>query len=530
MVDFTEKTLDLSRFTDAELDEYIAIAELNQKEDCEQSLEAFTKAAWSIVDPSPLTWNWHLSTICGYLEAFRRGELPDKRIIFNIGPGLMKSLLVSVFFPAWCWIDDPGERFLAVSCADDLASRDSLRMKQVITSEWYQKHWPLALAKDQNEKTLFLNDKLGFRQSIGVTSRVTGKRGSCILLDDLIDAKDAFSDVIRKSVNNAWDQALASRLNDPVHSGIILIMQRLHEDDITGHLLRKVKSHWTHVCIPTVYEGFKTFDAGKDIGRPELNDPRTKKGELIFPSRQPQSAVEEAKENLGEYGFAGQHQQRPVPLGGGIIKKHEWRRWPDDVVLPKAQHIFTSWDTAFGKNDQEDNACSAATRWGVFWHKQRERYCVMLLGRWFDRIEYTALREQFDLWDSKYSPDLHIIEAKSTGITLIGDLKDVATNAPVKSYCPGKGEDKYSRAFSVTPIFQMGLVYVPPKSWAEEVIDYVAAFPNGTPPSADLTDTVTAALIYLRKGRWFENHTDLELDTERKSEEQHERELAYERD
>jgi phage terminase large subunit-like protein len=521
---------DYSHLTDAQLDELIAIKELNQKEDCESSLAEFTKAAWSIIDPEVLKWNWHLDTICGYLEAFRRGELPDKRIIFNIGPGYMKSILISVMYPAWCWISEPGERFLSVSCAADLATRDSVKMKLVVTSPWYQKNWPLILSKDQNEKTLFSNDKLGFRQAIGVSASTTGKRGSTLLLDDLIDAKEAFSDVVRKSVNDAWDQALASRLNDPVNSGIILIMQRLHEDDITGHLLKKVKSHWTHVCIPTVYEGFSRFDAGKDIGRPDLNDPRKKKGELLHPSRVPQKAIDEAKETLGDYGFAGQHQQRPVPLGGGIIKKHDWRRWPDDKPLPRAQYTFTSWDTAFGENDQKNNACSAATRWGVFWHKERERYCVMLLGRWFDRVEYTGLRAKFDEWDRKWTVDMHLVEAKSTGITLIGDLKDVATKGLVKSYCPGKGEDKYSRAFSVTPLFQMGLIYVPPKAWAEEVIDFVASFPNGSPPSADLTDTVTAALIYLRKGRWFENTTDETLETERTEREKYRKELEYERD
>jgi len=521
---------DFRHLTDSQLDELIAIKELNQKEDCESSLSEFTKAAWHIIEPgTKLIWNWHLSTICGYLEAFHNNKLPDKRLIINIPPGTLKSIIVSAMYPAWVWINAPEERFLTFSNEQGLAIRDALRMKQIITSDWFQAKWPLKLAQDQNEKTLYVNEKNGFRQAQGITASATGKRGSCVILDDLIDAKHAFSDVIRQSVNDTWDQALSSRLNDPIYSGVILIMQRLHEDDITGHLLKKVKSKWTHVSIPMRYEGSSRYDAGKDIGRPELNDPRTKKGELLFPSRFTEKAVQGLEEDLGEYGVAGQHQQRPTPTGGGIIKKHWWRHWPDDVPLPKAQHVFTSYDTAFSEKDSKTTAYSACTRWGVFWHSKRERYCLMLLGVWFDRVGYPALRQKVIDMDKKYRPDVNLIEAKATGLSLIGDLQDVVEGV-IKAYSPGKGEDKISRAHSVTPILEMGLVYVPPKQWALDLIDYVASFPNGSPPSADLCDTLTAALIYLRKNRWFENHTDETLETERKAVEAYTKEIAYERD
>ncbi|MCK5666177.1 MAG: hypothetical protein KAI17_21955, partial [Thiotrichaceae bacterium] len=273
---------------------------------CEGSLEQFTKAAWHIIEPgTKLIWNWHLSTICGYLEAFHKGDI-EKRLIINIPPGTLKSILVSVMYPAWSWIDTPEKRFLTVSNEQGLATRDALRMKQVITSEWFQSKWPLNLQKDQNEKTLYANEHRGFRQALGITASNTGKRGDELILDDLIDAKHAFSDVIRQSVNDTYDQSLSTRLNDPSESGILLIMQRLHEDDIAGHLLKKVKTNWTHLSIPMRLENKPTFDAGIDIGRPELNDPRTKKGELLFPNRFTASSVDGLEEDLGEYGFAGQ--------------------------------------------------------------------------------------------------------------------------------------------------------------------------------------------------------------------------------
>lgn len=479
---------------------------------CERSLAQFTRSAWPIIEPgTPLVWNWHLDTICGYLEAFHTGKI-QRRLIINIPPGTLKSILVSVMYPAWVWISTPDKRFLTITNEQGLAIRDGLRMKQIVTSEWFQRNWPLALQSDQNEKTLYANDRRGFRQSQGITASNTGKRGDYLLIDDPIDAKHAFSDVIRQSVNDTWDQSLSSRLNDPVHSGVLLIMQRLHERDLAGHLQTKVKTKWTVLSIPMRYEGVPSFDAGADIGRPELNDPRKNKGELLFPARFSKQSVEALEEDLGEYGTAGQLQQRPVPDGGGIIKSFWWRRWPDDQKLPVCEHIFLSYDTAFSERDMKNAAFSAMTRWGVFWHEQRQRYCLICLGVWFDRAGFDELRKKAKDWDKKYQPDAHLIERKATGISLIQDLRR-AVPSKIRSYTPGKGEDKISRAHSVSPMFESGLIYIADKAWAENtqktgLIDYVAAFPNGAPPSADLTDTVTQAAIYLRSGHWVTHPDD----------------------
>lgn len=493
-----------------------------ERRECERSLYAFVKRAWQEIEPgTPFVENWHIKTVCAYLEAFHRGELPDKRLIINIPPGMMKSILL-VCYNAWAWIDQPHLRFLSIANADDLSTRDSLRVKAIITSEWYQKNWPLSLLKDQNEKTLFVNEKRGHRESQGITACTTGKRGDVLLLDDLLDAKHAFSDIKRQYVNDAWDQALTSRLNDMVHSGVILIMQRLHEKDITGHLLSKTKSKWTHLMIPMRYEGQQTFDAGKDINRPALNDPRKKRGELLFSKRFPLKSIEQLEEDLGEYGAAGQLQQRPQPSGGGILKSTWWRIWPDDLPLPKILHQFASFDTAFSDKSMKDAAFSAMTRWGIFWHEQRQRYCLLALGVWWDRVGYDELRRIAKEIDKKHDLDVLLIERKSTGISLIQDLK-VAVPGKVRAYTPGAGEDKVARAHSVSPILQSGLVYVPNKLWAlgdgipgstkPGLVGWVAQFPTGGPPCADLTDTVTQALIYLRGNNWIgDMDEDIEFD------------------
>lgn len=479
----------------------------------ERSLADFTRQAWHVIEPgTKLTWNWHIDVICAYLEAVSSGRI--NRLIINVPPGTLKSVLVSVMFPAWEWIAKPEERYLSVTNEEGLAIRDALKMKHVVTSEWYQRYWPISMRKDQNEKTLFINDKTGFRQSQGFTSNVTGKRGTKLLLDDPHAAKMANSDVVRQSVLDKFDQELISRVNDPQKSAIILIMQRLHTEDLTGHLLKKSKSKWVHLSIPMRYEGAPTFDAGRDIGRPDLIDPRTKKGELLFPQRFTKQVVDALEETMGEYATAGQHQQRPVPSGGGIIKKHWWRVWPDDHAKPRVEHVFCSYDTAFSERDSKAAAYSAMTRWGVFWHEQRERYCLLCLGLWFDRVGYDELRRKAQEFDKKHNPDIHLIEKKATGLTLIQDLKR-ALPGKVKAYSPGKGEDKISRAHSVSPMFESGLIYIPNKLWAigngvdkEGLVDYVAAFPNGAAHTADITDTVTQALIYLRAGGWCGEHPD----------------------
>lgn len=483
-----------------------------EKQACEQSLSQFVRSAWHIIEPgTPLLWNWHLDTVCGYLEAVADGTIT--RLIINIPPGSLKSILLTMF-TAWEWINNPEERYLCIANEQGLAIRDALRMKQIVCSEWYQRNWPLALQSDQNEKTLFSNEKRGFRQSQGITAANTGKRGSRLIIDDPVDMKHIFSDVIRQGVNDTWDQSLSTRLNDPEKSAVILIMQRGHESDLAGHLLKKSQTKWVHLSIPMLFEDAPSFDAGQDIGRSELNDPRTKKGELLFPKRFGKKVVSALQEDLGEFGTASQLQQRPVPSGGGILKKHWWRVWPDDDPLPTCIHIFHSWDTAFSEADSKLAAYSAMTRWGIFWHEQRNRYCIMALGMWYGRVGYDELRAELKERDKKHDPDANLIEKKATGISLIQDLKR-ASPGKVRAYSPGKGEDKISRAHSVSPMMQSGMVYVPNKIWAlgdgqkrTGLVEYVAQFPNGGPPCADLTDTVTQALIYLRAGNWAGDHPD----------------------
>lgn len=482
----------------------LGLVELSRIE-CEESLAEFTRQAWHIIEPgTALKWNWHLDVLCAYIEAFFGGRI--KRLIMNVPPGSMKSILFSVMGPAWDWARNPSDRILNLTNEIGLATRDNRRMRQIIESDWYQDRWgeKYSLAKDQQEKTLFENTSRGFRQGLGLGGNITGKRGNRLLIDDPVDAKKAFSDTIIVEANDTYDQAVSSRLNDPVEDSIGLIMQRLRQDDLTGHLLKKKARKWVCVRIPMEYEGEPGYDPIADLG-PEyahLADPRKRVGELMFPDRFPRDVVESMKEDLGAYGTAGQLQQRPTPLGGGILKKTWWRKWPKGKALPPAVHIFSSVDSAFSERDRKLAAYSARTTWMVFEDESTGKHALLLLSAWWERVGYPDLRTALRTHCRQTELDCLLIERKASGISLIQDLRRIKRpRINVRGFDPGQ-LDKTARAHIASPMFESGLVYYPEREWAEQVVDYVAAFPNGAPPSSDITDTVTQAVIYTKRRMW----------------------------
>ena len=491
----------------------------------EGSLAEFTKAAWCVIEPgTDLLWNWHLDVLCAYLEAFFTGRI--RRLILNVPPGSMKSILFSVMGPAWKWALDPTSRMINITNEIGLASRDNRRMRDVIESDWYKELWGhrFKLSADQQEKLLFENTKKGFRQGLGITGSITGKRGSFLLIDDPVDAKKAFSDVVIQSANNTYDQAVSSRLNAPRTDSIGLIMQRLRVEDMTGHLMDKKATKWVQVRIAMEYEGEPGYDPVKDLG-PEyahLADPRKKIGELMFPGRFDLEVVNAMKEDLGEYGAAGQLQQRPSPLAGGIIKSAYWNVWPDDKPLPKVLHCFASWDTAFSDDDLKEGAYSACTVWGV-WLDEKDvsklhpegRHKLLLLSLWYGRVGIDELIEKAREIESKKLTkdyDAHVIEKKASGISMIQSMR-AKSAVRILSYDPKQdgGGDKVFRAQMARLPFTGGLVWRPNKPWAENVVKLVASFPAGNALSKDVTDSVTQAVNFLVKGFWV-HHPDDELN------------------
>tara|TARA_R100000544_G_C2221333_1_gene57751 strand:+ start:226 stop:1503 length:1278 start_codon:yes stop_codon:yes gene_type:complete len=408
----------------------------------------------------------------------------------------MKSISVAVALPAWTWTVQPAKKFLFASYASSLSIRDSVKCRRLVESPWYKEHFGemFKLTGDQNQKQRFENDKTGQRIATSVDGALTGEGGDIIVIDDPHNVREADSSTVRQGVLEWWDQAMQSRLNDPKTGAFIIIMQRVHENDLTGHILANEHEDWDHLCLPARYE----------IGHPTpvrsslyFTDPRTEEDELLWPERVDDNTLSSLEKSLGSYASAGQLQQRPMPKGGGILKAEWWVPWEKET-LPDIEYVIQSWDTAF--STKEKSSYSARTTWGVF--KKDGQINAIVLDMWYDRVTYPELRRIAQESYYEYEPDAVLIEKKASGQSLLQDLR--MAGIPVLEYSPDR--DKEARAHASSALLEDGRIYFPAnKKWANNLIDICAAFPAGD--NDDIVDTCTQAWLRLRKG-WFVTHSE----------------------
>lgn len=306
------------------------------RRNCRRSFAAFVKEAWHVVEPArELKWGWALDAICEHLEYVHRGDI--LRLLMNVPPGSMKSLLTNVFFPAWEWgpMDRQDLRYMGTAHKQDLAIRDNVKCRRLITSQWFQERWSVKLTSDQNAKTKFENEKLGFRECMAFES-MTGSRGDRVTLDDPHSVNDAKSDTELENARFTFTEALPTRVNDDL-SAIIVIMQRLSQKDVSGVIL-DMGLPYVHLLLPMEFEPGRrcTTITG-------FRDPRFKEGQLLFPERFSRKTVEELKTVLGGPGAAGQLQQRPSPREGNLFQ----RAWITPVrTVPAGSRFARGWDLA----------------------------------------------------------------------------------------------------------------------------------------------------------------------------------------
>lgn len=520
-----------------------ALEDKRTRERIRDSLAEFVKWAWPIIEPGrELQWNWSIDLICRFLEDFAKRRF--RRGIINIPPRGMKSILVSVMFPVWVWIQDPKDikerhgnvrwrkrvgpshQFLCLANAEDLALRDASQMRNILEHEKFTRLFGrhVWIPAGQNEKKYYRNNVNGHRNSRPIQGTLTGKGGDTTLIDDPHDAEKAQSDAERQNTLDAYFGRVTSRLNDQRLGGILIIMQRVHGADLVGAVIKK-DGHWSpfnlngwvQLVLPMEYEVDDPKKEGIDgivnpAGLLGYKDPRTEPGELLWESRFPVESVRQLESDLratsGVYGASCQLQQRPSPSEGGILKKSWWRRWPDDRPFPVCEHVFLSWDTAYSEQDFKAAAFSARTAWGVFWDEQSQRHCIILLHAWAERVGYPDLRAKAQEDSESFAPDAHLIEKKASGISLVQDLRRAGKGRKrvrLRTYQPDR--DKIARAHAASSALSSGMVYAPNRKWADKVIDACAEFPNGAPPSADYTDTFTQAVLYLTHG-WWVRHPD----------------------
>jgi predicted phage terminase large subunit-like protein len=459
-----------------------------------RSLKLFVRGAWMVVEPAtPFISNWHIDAICDHLEAVTRGDI--RKLLVNVPPRHMKSLTVSVFWPAWEWIQSPHTRWLFSSYSQSLATDHSVLCRRVIQSEWYQERWGhlFKLVDDENQKTSFENDRTGRRIATSVGGTATGKGGDRIVYDDPHNAKTIESDTEREAVIEWYDGTMGSRKNDPKKSVEVLIMQRLHEDDLTGHVLKQ-QGDWEHLCLPAEYE------PGRCSVSTGWTDPREKKGELLWPEREGKSELEGHQKRMGSYKYAGQYQQNPVPSEGGILKKAWWNYYTPGR-LPAFDEVLQSWDLTFKDTSGSDFVV------GQVWGRDvANKYLIKQFRAHADFVETVRAIKAMTLWVEEHFPAFKahakLVEDAANGPAVMSALK-----RRVPGLIPVAAEvSKEARAHAVSPEIEAGNVFVPGAErsdgltydddetplWVQEFIEECAGFPKGS--NDDQVDAATQAL------------------------------------
>lgn len=502
--------------------------------DLEMSLKLFTKAAWPTLEGGrKLNEGWVLEAIAEHLEAVMRGDI--KQLLINLPPRMMKSSLVSVMFPVWSWLHHPDLQFLCVSYVDKLAMRDNVRSRRIIRSKWFQERFSgkFQLSDDQDTKIRIENNQGGYRVISSVDGATTGDGGDILLIDDPNNVRDSSDVAIQKSLE-WWQEVMPTRLNDFNTGRKIVVQQRTHAKDISGHILANERDEWIHLNLPMEYEAARKCYTIPlpSTGARKWCDPREKEGELLWPARIDEAALKKLKAAMSQYAVAGQFQQRPAPEEGGIIKKTWFRKW-ERGDPPKCDFVIQSWDTAM--SIRKDAAFSCCTTWGVF-KGEHDIPCVILLGMWRKRVEFPELYEAMK-WmsedyrikeikkleggkidfggiriDGKHRPDVVLVEDKVSGKSVAQMLSRMGT--VITRFNPDKHGDKIERVRKITHIIEAGRVFMPymaplftkMRPFADEFVDQCSMFPSGE--SRDLVDTFTMALIRLRDTGWVGHPLD----------------------
>lgn len=418
--------------------------------------------------------NWHLEAICYQLMRILRGDCT--RLIINMPPRSLKSILTSVVFPAFLLGHDPRRRIFGVSYSNDLSAKHASDFRSIVQSPWYRRAFPNSQVARTADSDVFTTGR-GFRRATSVNATLTGLGGDCFIIDDPQKPIDAQSEVQRNSLNDWFFNTLMSRLDNKATGSIILVQQRVHLNDLTGHLLEN-PSGWEHLSLPAIAEADERILIGKN--RFHLR----RAGEALHPEREPIEVLQNLQRELGPDIFAAQFQQTPVPPGGAMIKK-AWLRYYD--MPPERTYrakIIQSWDTAAKGGAQ--NSWSVCTTWmfvdGYFY----------LLDLTRGRFEYPQLRNTAIALAERFEPNAILIEDASTGVSLAQELRPVLpfTIKPIPV-----NHDKPGRLYVCTGKFAAGQVLFPTGArFLRDLEAELLTFPQSK--TADQVDSISQALNY----------------------------------
>jgi predicted phage terminase large subunit-like protein len=446
-----------------------------------RDLYAFTQQCFYELNPAATFLpNWHIEVVASALEACRHGDIT--RLIVNQPPRSLKSQCASVAFVAFILGHDPAAQIICASYGQELANKHALDCRTILASAWYQALFPhTRLSSERQAVQEFLTTQQGFRLSTSVSGVLTGRGADFLIIDDPQKPDEVLSDTQRKAVNGWFDGTLYSRLNDKRTGRIILIMQRLHEDDLVGHVLGL--EPWKVIRFPAIAEEDETYVIETPYGTRRF---QRHAGEALHPEREPLEVLNHLREALGEYNFAGQYQQSPAPLGGGLVKVEWFKIYTAADVPAKFEMTFESWDTANKPTELSD--FSVCTTWGV---KDKHLY---LLNVYRKRVGYPELKRAVREQAEAFGASTVLVEDKASGTQLIQELVNDGVHA-IKKYEPTL--DKIMRMHSVTSTIENGFVHLPDKAaWLGEYLHELTTFPKGK--NDDQADSTSQALDWFK--------------------------------
>lgn len=439
-------------------------------------LTTFIARTFAHLDPqTTYAHNWHIDLLADRLTQVFEGKL--RRLIITVPPRSLKSICASVGFPSWALGKDPSKRIICASYGQELANKLARDTAAIMSSDWYQRAFATRLAAQRSAAADFETTQRGGRMATSVGGVLTGRGGDIIIIDDPVKPDEALSEAQRQAANDWFDNTLYTRLNDKRTGAIVIIMQRLHLDDLVGHVLEK--ESWEVINLPAIAQDDEVWEYATIFGPTRY---ARNAGELLHPDREPREVLDGLRGALGEYSFSAQYLQAPVPLGGGIVKA-DWLSYYEEKP-EKFDTIVQSWDTANKESELADY--SVCTTWGV---KGKKLYLLHVLRK---RMQYPDLKRAVIAQAESWNAQAVLIEDKASGIQLVQELRE--TLSKVKGIkCEG---DKLMRMLAQTPEVENGNVLLPKQApWLHDYVQELTTFPKAK--YDDQVDSTAQALKWI---------------------------------
>lgn len=441
------------------------------------SLYSFARKAFATVSPGePFFSNWHLEALCHHLELVRTGEI--RRLTIEVPPRSLKSVCASVAFPAFVLGHDPTAKIISVSYSSDLAAKHAGDCRAVMQSRWYRDLFPgTRLSAVKNQESNYETTARGYRYATSVGGTLTGRGGNLIIIDDPLKPEDAMSEARRAAVNGWYSRTLLSRLNNKARDAMILVQQRLHLDDLAGHV--EELDDWVTLRLPAIAETAATIPVGPG------QTYQRHAGEVLHPERESLTVLDAMRRSLGSATFSAQYQQCPVPADGEVVK-WGWFRTYNQPPPRQQMTICQSWDTASKPDEHCDY--SVCTTWGI----RGDDLFLLEVDR--ARLDFPSLKRRLIDLARQWQPRSLLIEDKGTGTALIQQLRSEANGICFPTAFMPK-DDKLTRLHAQSAWIEAGHVWVPDKApWLDALRTELASFPQG--PNDDQVDSISQFLAW----------------------------------